>query len=80
MATSQLMKKSRFTWGDTVKIVIHAPIQYRPGNFGSVSGIRLKDVSTEALEQTGVEEVFLYLIEFGDGHTVEIPGQFLEIG
>jgi hypothetical protein len=68
----------RFKWGDTVRIASKAPSDLRPGLFGSVCGIRTID--SENLARLMKEQIgtVLLLIEFGDGHTVEIPERFLD--
>jgi hypothetical protein len=61
-----------FSWGDTVKVVEPAPLEFRLGMLGAVCGLWVKsDPGARGGEQR------MYTVEFGDGQTLEIPGYFL---
>jgi len=61
------------TWGDTVKISPNAPAEYRPEEVAAVCGIRIVS-GPEEVKATGVPDgTKLYLVEFGDGNSQEIP-------
>lgn len=68
---------SNFSWGDTVEIKQSAPLQYKPGFSGCVCGIRIIDSEKVAREFNQEINSELYLIEFGDGESIEIPKTFL---
>ncbi|MEI9961403.1 MAG: hypothetical protein WDM76_09845 [Limisphaerales bacterium] len=57
----------KFNWGQAVRIVTTAPENMRPGQAGSVCGMRKLDTDN------------LYLIEFSDGQAIEIGEDCLEI-
>jgi hypothetical protein len=77
LAEDEIMSSFRFTWGDTVQVSSTAPSQYRPGSLGSVCGMRIATGDNSASMET-IEPTHLYLVEFGDGFTIEIPDLFLE--
>lgn len=56
----------RYDWGQAVCVITTAPDSMRPGEGGSVCGMR----------ETGGDR--LYLVEFSDGKAVEIPEKFIE--
>lgn len=65
------------TWGDIVIVMKHAPKKYFPSNTGSICGIRLVDTVQDTEEYDCSIGDNLYLVEFPDGNSVEIPGKFL---
>jgi len=72
------MKSTRFTGGDSVRIVADAPPAYRPSNLGSICGMRTID-SKEIAAVLGSEiGTTFYIVEFGDGVSTEIPDQYIE--
>jgi hypothetical protein len=56
----------KFDWGQEVRVVATAPLNTRPGQAGSVCGMREQD------------RKLLYLIEFSDGEAIEIMEEFLD--
>jgi hypothetical protein len=56
----------QYDYGDTVRVNDMAPVQFRPGDFGSICGMREKD---------GVN---VYTVEWGSGESMEIPELALE--
>lgn len=75
------MKNGSFTWGDVVTVRSDVPKDFHPGQAGSICGIRAietEKISNQFLEPIGT---ILYIVEFPDGNSVEIPEKFLsEIG
>lgn len=55
----------KYDWGQEVCVATTAPASMRPGQSGSVCGMREKDSSN------------IYIIEFSDGWSTEIPENFL---
>ena len=55
----------KYDWGQEVCVATTASPSMRPGQSGSVCGMREKDGS------------HLYIIEFSDGWSTEIPEDFL---
>jgi len=76
MASDKILD-SNFNWGDTVRIKSNAPKRYKPGSLGSICGIRIIDSVEVAKHFDQLLNSKLYLIEFGDGHALEIPQSFL---
>ena len=69
---------SGFTWGETVRIRGGAPASYRPGALAAVCGMRQIENAEQAQQFSRSVETTVYLIEFGDGESVEIPEDLLE--
>ncbi len=70
---------SIFNWGDTILIKQTAPERYKPGFLGCVCGMRTIDsieLARQFNQKIGSE---LYLIEFANGETLEIPTFFLTL-
>lgn len=67
------------TWGDTVRLEKGAPKESRPGALAAVCGMR--EVETpEQSEQLGCAiGTTLYLVELGDGASVEVPEELVEV-
>ena len=67
------------TWGDTVRIKAEAAAEMRPGSLAAVCGLREVETQEQAQQFSCAVGTTLYLIEFGDGESVEIPGLWLEV-
>jgi hypothetical protein len=70
---------SRPTWGDTVRIKNHTSPAMRPGNLAAVCGMREVETPEQAKQFGCAIGTTVYLIEFGDGSSVEIPEAFVEV-
>jgi hypothetical protein len=66
------------TWGDTVRVKQGATVAARPGQIASVCGVRTVSARDEALQHQVTLGSKLYLIEFGDGTSVEVPEAWIE--
>lgn len=67
------------TWGDTVRIKEGASPEMRPGTLAAVCGMREVETAEQS-EQFGCAiGTTLYLVEFGDGASVEIPEELVEV-
>lgn len=55
-----------YDWGQEVRVITTAPINTRPGQAGSVCGMRKLDGKR------------LYLVEFSDGEAIEITEELIE--
>lgn len=67
------------TWGDTVRIKKGASPEMRSGSLAAVCGMR-EVLTAEQAKQFGCAiGTTLYLVEFGDGRSVEIPAEFVEV-
>lgn len=69
----------RPSWGDTVRIKDGAPPVMRPGRLAAVCGMREVEIAEQASQFGCVIGTVLYLVEFGDGSSVEIPEVLLKI-
>ena len=68
----------KFTWEDAVSVATTAPTRYRPGMVGAICGMRVID-NKQTQESFGEPlGTNLYLVEFGDGSSMEIPERLLE--
>ena len=67
-----------FTWGDTVRVKAGAQPARRPGAIAEVVGVREIEVEAQARQFEAPIGSKLYLIEFGDGTSVEIPETWIE--
>jgi hypothetical protein len=72
-----MVNGNRFTWGQSVRVSDKAPNDYRPGQYASVCGIReiARDDPSMPHEPIGTP---MYIIEFSDGSSIEVPEQLLE--
>jgi len=66
-----------FKEGDAVRVIPSAPFGFRPGAGGSVCGSRLLEKETDIQHRSEAKGTRLYLVEFGDGYTTEIPDRYL---
>jgi hypothetical protein len=55
-----------YDWGETVRVVTTAPEELRPGQVCCICGMREKDGTN------------LYLVEFQNGDSVEVPEAYLQ--
>jgi hypothetical protein len=61
----QMNSKQEFDWGEEVEVKAEAPAEFHPRQHGSVSGVRQ------------IESANVYLVEFPDGSSIEIPERYL---
>ncbi len=69
--------KIEFDYGDIVTVKLTAPENYKPGLKGCICGIRAIDSDQAAVHFNQPLTSELYLIEFSDGTSIEIPKIFL---
>ena len=70
---------SSLTWGDTVRVKADASAELRPGRLAAVCGMREVETQEQANEFGSAIGTMLYLVEFADGGSLEIPGDSLEV-
>lgn len=77
MATSKL-EKSKFTWGDVVRVKEINLVGYPSGKVGSVCGI--SEVISQAMVDLYKQPIgsIVYTVEFSDGESTIIPECYLE--
>ena len=66
------------TWGDSIRVLAHAPSRFRPGSYASVVGV----VTTGEREQKVLSEprgTRMLTVEFDDGSSIEIPERLVEL-
>jgi len=67
---------NNLSWGDTVVVSNTAPREFRPGERGSICGLRDPKEQLEEIEHDAVA-LRLCLVEFADGNAIEIPSTYL---
>ena len=67
------------TWGDTVRINSNAKPEQRPGTLAAVCGLREVETEEQAREFACPVGTTLYLIEYGDGVSMEVPGTVVDL-
>lgn len=68
----------RFSWGDRVRVSQDAPEDYHPDETAEVVGrTAVSNAKNSALTDPN-QPIALYIIEFGDGSSVELPEHWLE--
>lgn len=77
MASNKLLE-SNFNYGDCVVVKKNAPNYYKPGFSGCICGIRMLDTQDVVLQFNNEINSEIYLVEFNDGETLEIPKNYLE--
>jgi hypothetical protein len=65
------------TWGDVVRVSQQAPISFRPGIAAEIVGIRKLETQSQADQFASPIGTKVYLVEFGDGDSVEVPERWL---
>ena len=71
-------KKNKFTWGEAVSVSKNAPSNYHPGEFASICGIDKITTQKEADELLCKNGEWIYIVEYEDGKSIEIPESYLE--
>jgi hypothetical protein len=70
------MTSNKFTWGDSVLIRIDSTEVYHPGGVGSICGMRNATAKESADSEEGT---VIYVVEFADGSSMEIPERYIEL-
>ena len=69
---------TEITWGDTVRVKPTASPDKRPGEFAAVCGITEVGTEEHATNVNCPIGTTVYLIEFGDGSSAEVSGEWLD--
>lgn len=69
----------RPNWGDTVRIKSDAPTEMRPGTLAAVCGMRRVETDEQSRQFTCPIGATVLLVEFGDGYSVELPEDLVEV-
>jgi len=67
-----------FTWNDLVTIKSNAPSFFLPGESAAVCGISQITTEKEAEQLHCKNGEWIYIVEFGDGSSIEVPESYLE--
>ena len=71
-------KKSKFDYGETVKISENAPKKYHPSEIGFVCGMIDIDSVEAATAYDCIGSDWLYTVELLNGSSLQIPEKYLE--
>lgn len=71
------MSAPKLDFGAPVRTLPHIPIDYRPRERGWVCGVREVATESEAVAAGVRIGTVLYIIEFDDGSSMEIPEEYL---
>lgn len=67
-----------FTWGDSVRVKAAAPATMRPGALAEVCAITEIENDAQAKRYDAQVGSKVYLLEFGDGTSLQIPESWIE--
>jgi hypothetical protein len=65
---SDSRRTSKFTWGDSIRVMDTAPSEFRPGAYAAVCGVTEPDATRSE---------HYYTIEYDDGTSVDIAERHL---
>jgi len=71
-------KKSKFDYGESIKISREAPEKYHPSEIGFICGMIDIDSEETALAYDCMESDWLYTVELLNGNSLQIPERYLE--
>lgn len=71
-------KKSKFDYGETVKILEDAPEKYHPSEIGFICGMIDIDSDEAAIAYDCIGSDWLYTVELLNGSSLQIPEKYLE--
>jgi len=74
----KLKKNNKFSWGDAVIVKKNALPIYRPREFASICGIDKITTQKEANELNCKNGEWIYIVEYEDGTSIEIPESYLD--
>lgn len=67
----------KYDYGDSVTVNNNAPARYRPKAKGSLCGVRRVEMDEQAKAANTSVGTTLWLVEFEDGSSVEVPEEYL---
>ena len=71
-------KKSKFDYGESIKISSEAPEKYYPSEVGFICGMIDIDSQEAAIAYDCVGSNWLYIVELLNGSSLQIPEKYLE--
>lgn len=71
-------KKSKFDYGEVVKIIESAPDKYHPSEIGFICGMIDIDSDEAIVAYDCLGSDWLYTVELINGNSLQIPEKYLE--
>jgi hypothetical protein len=71
-------KKSKFDYGESIRILKEAPLKYHPSEIGFICGMIDIDSEEAALAYDCIGSDWLYTVELLNGSSLQIPEKYLE--
>lgn len=71
-------QQNHFEYGQIVKIKDDSPAEYNPGVIGSICGMKMIDSASLAQRFNAAIGEWLYIVEFSNGNSIELPERFLK--
>ena len=71
-------KKSKFDYGESIKISNEAPKKYHPSELGFICGMIDIDSQEAAIAYNCIGSDWLYTVELLNGSSLQIPEKYLE--
>ncbi len=71
-------KKSKFDYGESIRISKEAPLKYHPSEIGFICGMMDIDSEEAALAYDCIGSDWLYTVELLNGSSLQIPEKHLE--
>lgn len=71
-------KKSKFDYGDSIKILQDAPKRYHPTETGFICGMIDIDSDEAATAYDCIGSEWLYTVELLNGRSLQIPEKYLQ--
>lgn len=71
-------KKSKFDYGESIKISNEAPDKYHPSEIGFICGMIDIDSQEAAIAYNCIGSNWLYTVELLNGSSLQIPEKYLE--
>ena len=68
----------KYEYGQTVRVVASAPVSLKPGTNVAVVGMTRLDQEREVLKVRCLVGTDIYLVEYADGTSIEVPEQYIE--
>jgi hypothetical protein len=71
-------KKSKFDYGESIRILKEAPEKYHPSEIGFICGMINIDSVEAAVAYDCIGSDWLYTVELLNGSSLQIPEKYLE--
>jgi hypothetical protein len=74
-----IQKSFKYEYGQTVRVIASAPSSLKPGTDVAVVGMTKLIQEREVLNVLYPAGTDIYLIEYADGKSLEVPEEYIEI-